>query len=1241
MATADSSLLSPVTQMVERSATWLSSSPNRSSIENHLERLRRMVPRIQAVLNDAEEREIREEFVKLWLQEIKYVAYEADDVLDVYEYELLRAEVEAAGLPRELRQVRHLNTVSLVDDLFWDRIASRIQEITDRFDEISKQREALGLREGFEERRHGSTWVRRPSSSPYVVSNIYGREDDINELMGRVISPGGNDLSVICVVGMGGVGKTTLVQHVFNDQAVCEHFELRGWVCVSDEHEVDKLTKRIIEGFTKEQCDLRELSVLHSTLINELSGKRFLLVLDDLWNQDPTFWDCLQAPLKYGLPGSAIIITTRIETVARITQAKPFLRLECLSFDDCWAIFRRHAFHGQFPNYSQDLLEVGKEIVRKCGGLPLASTTLGGLLQYESDIDKWNEILRSDIWDPDENSGNKILPTLMLSYIHLPTYLKCCFAYCSVFPKDFSFTKQQVVRLWMAQGFIKFHRVRKLEETGVQYFDELLQRSLFQPTHEYSPEHEDRFVMHDLIHDLALYVSGRECSIIKKDELSSLCHENHLLRHITVVPHSNDVSMIIQLLCCEGLKGLRSLLHLRTDLFVREDVVTEIPDAVMQALGSLRALDLSYIHIKNLPDSIGNLKHLRYLDLCRTRIEVLPESVCQLYHLQTMDLSYAKINELPDSIVNLKELRYVNLSHTGVRLLPESVGELLNLHTLDLGYTGISKLPRAIGHLRQLTHLDLSGTQITSIPHTVCMLRNLRTLTLNNVSIDQLPDSIGELRNLRYLHVNETLIKTLPESIGKLHQLQMLNLSFSRIKELPESIGNLGRLRHLDLSSTDVARVPASICRIYNLQSLLLKSCSSLESLPDDIGRLTNLQHLDFNSFSTSGVYIPRGIGRLTNLQALPILNVGEDSRGCGVEELMDLTELRGRLEISGLCHVTNPECAKMANLRGKSHIDKLALSWGGSSGEMASEAEQTSVLAELLPHTGLTELTVRGYGGIGFPRWMGDASFSRLFYVVLDQCTNCTYLPALGQLPSLKMLTIRDVSSVEFVGHEFRGGNGVSRAGFPSLEVLTVRDMDKWVVWEGVERGDFPRLAQLEVYNCPNLRRDLPNSSYPLPMLRVLKLALCQSLVYVPLHNLPKLETARLEQCEKLAHIDFGNLLCSSSSPSSSSSSNLTAMPAQNSALRSLWIVDCPLAVFSRTVRRNPFSRTERSLLPSKLTYLYIDSGSRNLLKWCRGDGRSWLAQIPNTGIWSDKGGNLRVQTSSVPPHSELRRVG
>ncbi|KAB1212510.1 putative disease resistance RPP13-like protein 1 [Morella rubra] len=301
---------------------------------------------------------------------------------------------------------------------------------------------------------------------------------------------------------MAGVGKTTLARLVFNDDSV-EHFDLKAWVCVSDDFDVSRITKAILESITSHPCDLKELNDVQVKLAYELEGKKFLFVLDDLWNEDYGLWEALQPPFRAGAPGSKILVTTRNTNVGKMMGAAESHNLEFISEEDCWEIFKQHALMNGSSDTSADLGIIRKKIVERCSGLPLTARTLGALLRGKG-LDECEDILSSNMWSsPDKETD--ILPVLRLSYHHLPHHLKRCFAYCSVFPKDYEFEEKQLVLLWMAEGLIhQGERSRSMEDLGAEYFSDLLSRSLFQE----SSSDKSKFVMHDLTSDLSRWVAG-------------------------------------------------------------------------------------------------------------------------------------------------------------------------------------------------------------------------------------------------------------------------------------------------------------------------------------------------------------------------------------------------------------------------------------------------------------------------------------------------------------------------------------------------------------------------------------------------------------------------------------------------------------------------------------------------------------------------------------------------------------
>ncbi|XP_059638529.1 putative disease resistance RPP13-like protein 1 [Cornus florida] len=396
---------------------------------------------------------------------------------------------------------------------------SKVEKLTERLQGIEIRKKSLGLKASVG--GIGSTTAvserRRETTSLEDKSLVYGREKDKEAILQLLLKEDESvSVSVIPIVGMGGIGKTTLARLVYNDERIKGCFDPKLWVCVSDDYDVVRVTKAILEAFTSDANKLETLNMLQKKLNEKLSGKRFLLVLDDAWNDNYADWDVLRRPFMHGAPGSKIILTTRLRNVAKITStlcpSQLAYTLNELSKDECLSLFAHHALAR--PNFDAHphLKEIGEKIVNKCKGLPLAAKTLGGLLRNESQQRVWENISDSKIWDLPEQQSN-ILPALRLSYHHLPSHLKQCFAYCAIFPKDYAFDKGELILLWMGVGLLPLSTEKKqMEDFGSEYFDDLLSRSFFQQ----SSAFESRFVMHDLLNDLTLYIAGDICFMLDK-----------------------------------------------------------------------------------------------------------------------------------------------------------------------------------------------------------------------------------------------------------------------------------------------------------------------------------------------------------------------------------------------------------------------------------------------------------------------------------------------------------------------------------------------------------------------------------------------------------------------------------------------------------------------------------------------------------------------------------------------------
>ena len=422
-----------------------------------LSNLNIMLHSINALADDAELKQFRDPHVKAWLFAVKEAVFDAEDLLGEIDYELTKCQVEAQSEPQTITY-KVSNFFNATFSSFNKKIESELKEILDKLECLARQKGALGLKESTYSSVGSGSYVSQkfPSTSLVAESVIYDRDADkemiIDWLTSETDIP--NQLSILSIVGMGGLGKTTLAQHVYNDPKMDDaKFNSKAWVCVSDHFNVLTVTKTILEAINDKKNDSENLEMVHKKLKEKLSGKKFLLALDDVWNQRRDQWEAVQTPLSYGAFGSRILVTTRDEKVASIMQSKVH-RLKQLREDECWNVFQKHASKDDNLELNLELTEIGRRIVEKCKGLPLALKTIGCLLRTKSSISEWQSILESNIWDlPKEDS--EIIPALFLSYHYLPSHLKRCFAYCALFPKDYEFSKEDLILLWMAENFLQ------------------------------------------------------------------------------------------------------------------------------------------------------------------------------------------------------------------------------------------------------------------------------------------------------------------------------------------------------------------------------------------------------------------------------------------------------------------------------------------------------------------------------------------------------------------------------------------------------------------------------------------------------------------------------------------------------------------------------------------------------------------------------------------------------------------
>uniref|UniRef100_A0A0D9XLB0 Uncharacterized protein n=1 Tax=Leersia perrieri TaxID=77586 RepID=A0A0D9XLB0_9ORYZ len=410
-----------------------------------------------------------------------------------------------------------------------------------------------------------------------------------------------------------------------------------------------------------------------TNLRGQLQGRRFLLVLDDCWEENWHNWEKLQHPLLNGAVGSKIIVTARSSAVARVLGPSKFYQLRSLPDEDCWLLFRQYA-----QAYPLNCRLIKEQVIRKCKGIPFIAASLGHKVRLEEDRRKWASILQGEDWSSNSNDFKR---ALQLSYEQLDSHLKPCFAYSSIVSQKFQFEEEWLIQLWMAQGLIQPNpnSNEPMEDTGRSYFSTLVEQSFFQRAHITGEQHS--YCLSWMMHDLALGVSAEECHTMEGS-----CTLPEQVRHLTVVFRKEIATNLF-----EKIPRSESL-HTLIIMGGSSDFSMNIPDDLGVRFARLRALDFSNFGISDLPESIGKLKHLRCLQLRGTKIKCLPESICSLYNLQTLGLRDCyELSGLPGKISNISKLRHIDLAMTcnpcqyvcSLRCMPKGIGSLTDLQTLS------------------------------------------------------------------------------------------------------------------------------------------------------------------------------------------------------------------------------------------------------------------------------------------------------------------------------------------------------------------------------------------------------------------------------------------------------------------------------------------------------------------------------------------------------------------------------
>ncbi|KAI8024887.1 putative disease resistance RPP13-like protein 1 [Camellia lanceoleosa] len=1105
--------ISPFVQAtVDKLSSYLINLVSTADVGTGIQNLKKALEDLETLLADAENKQVYDKDIKKWLEEVQPLAYDADDLLDDFATEALERKIMAEETTMARRPAKFPRLSSIFP--FNLKNGSKLNEITSQLQEVATKGKDLGLDKRLAGRMSTDLWQRSQTAS-LKEPDIHGRDEDMKQIIELLLgdAPTAKKFDVIPIVGMGGIGKTTLVQHIYEHDKVEKHFDMQAWVCVSVDFDILGTTKAILESFTQRPCDLGKLNEVQVQLRNTLAEKKFLLVLDDVWHYGHDGWNSLRLPFEAGAPGSKIIVTTREGGVVKQMGMDDYLNLKNLLYDDCWLIFAHHAFENRNIMECPELVSIGKKIVKhRCGGLPLAARALGRLLRFKQEEREWKEILNSNIW----NEKNGILSALKLSYLHLPSHLKRCFSYCAIIPMDYEFKEEELVLLWMAEGLIEQPKGgEQMEDLGRKYFHELVSRSFFQP----SSGNKLNFIMHDLINDLAQDVAGDKCFRFKNNlEYGKHNKISDKARHSSYV--GSNYEGIKKFKVFDDAKCLRTFLQFfppsrHASRYLFHDLLPK--------LKCLRELRLHCDRMDELPDSIGDLKHLRYLDVSYSGITRLPDTVVTLYNLQVLFLKFCvELQKLPVNVGRLVNLRHFDM--TGVHI-PSSeemslhIGKLINLQTLSNFMVG-KDCGRKIGELKNLSHIrgaihisrmeNVSGVK-DAVDANLVSKEDLKHLSLewdeshsshNDIVERDVLDVMRPFKLLERLTIIGYGSTKFPNWVGDVSYSKMV---FMRLKgsKYCTSLPPLGQLPLLtDLYIEGMSAIKRLGCEFYG-QQCGAKPFPSLEKLSfkfmpewEDWSAFENERAQPFGHLSElSIINCPKLVGRLPN--DLPCLNSLKID-GCP-QLLIDVSSLvQPSLASLSMNNVMLPSLPTLLGTKNTIELGSLTLDISHVTVPDSlcdpSTIDEELLATEMSKHlTSVTTLSIFHVEKLAFLPTL----FTRdLMGLEKLDISNCQELITLWRnkvriqvcLPSLCHLKISYCPKLVclFEEEQEKGGEGSKKQQHEGLPCMT-------------------RLEYLTIKECGMLKK-LPQDLHTYTSLGVLRICKCASLISFPTRGLPSM---------------------------------------------------------------------------------------------------------------------------------------
>ncbi|XP_050377407.1 disease resistance protein RPM1-like [Argentina anserina] len=853
-----------------------------SGIKAQVQEMVDELERIQAFLKAADAKEDNDPQQKVWVNQVRDVAHEMEDALDKFRHS--HSHDHENGFRASLRKLYDTTKK-------WKarrRVAADIEGLKYRIKTLESNK--FVDQAGSSSARQVHHQFSQGDATLLEEADLVAIGERKRELLKLLMKEEATRL-VVPVVGMGGLGKTTLVKQLYEDAKVKKHFKIQAWITVSRSFQMNKLLKHMIHEIFEvirkpvpqdEEIERMDDNKLKERIRKLLQHSRYLIVLDDLWNIAD--WNAINHAMPNNNRGSRIMLTTRNVKIASASclenPADMIYHLKPLSSNDSWILFCRKTFRGN-PCPS-NLKEICPSILKKCGGLPLAIVAVGSVLALkdQTNVDEWTAVSGSIGAELQENDQlDNMTKVLYLSFSDLPYHLKSCFLYLSIFPDIYKIDHMRLIRLWLAEGFIIETEGKTPEEVAQSYIKELWDRSLIQATETATDGRVKSYRIHDLLREIIISKSREQNFAAIEREQGTMWSDK--VRRLSIVNTLKNVQEK------RIPSKLRSLLIFGVEDSLNDFSITKL---FPKGLQLLTVLDLEGAHLQVFPKEVVKLVFLKYLSLRNSKVKQIPSSIKELRYLQTLDLKHSHVLELPDEILYLKQLRHLLVyryevesyarfnAKYGVKL-PAGICCLQSLQKLCFieanQYSGdlMAELG-SMNQLRRLGILKLRHEDAETLCSSIQKMPNLRSFSVSSAEINGLIDlsyMSSAPKFLRRLYLTGRLAN-LPHWIPALQNLVRLFLKWSQLKEdplvhlqgLPNLVhlellqvfdgqslhfgaGGFPRLKLLGIDKLDeLQSVTIDEGAMPCLEKLIIQRCELLKKVPSGIEHLSNLKLLEF-----------------------------------------------------------------------------------------------------------------------------------------------------------------------------------------------------------------------------------------------------------------------------------------------------------------------------------------------------------------------------------------------------------